>query len=187
MGRAGSGGLVLDLLQALSEGLRFASGGLQLALEAGGDLDLLALERLQRLGRTRADGLFLELLQTLGEGLRLASGGLQLALEAGARLHLLALGGVDAADHLAHRALDPADGQRLAVLGALDAVGEPLQRLRHAADLVGRMTRRLVAGLRRGARLFEVAGRRLTEVVLGRSVLGTFGHQPGHPFVKGKP
>ena len=187
LGRARPGGLVLDLLQPLGERLRLAPGGLQLTLESRGDLPLLALGGVDALERLAADAGGLDVAQALGQTPRLAARRLQLAVETGGHLHLLALGRVDAADHFAHRALDAGDRQRLAILGAFDAVGEALERLGDAADLVGRMADGLVARLsRRGARRLVVARRALREIVLRGGVLRPFGHQARHPFVKGK-
>jgi len=199
-------GFLFDADQALLERLRLAPGFLKRALEARRDLHLFALGGFDAGGDFQALGF--RRFQTGGHfqpfafrrfeaggdlpplGVRgFDTGGHLLALalrrvDAGGDMHVLALADVEPADDVAHRAFDPRDGERLTVLGALDAVRQALQRPCHPRHLIGRMVDSLVARLGRDARGLDIIGRGLAEIVLGGCILRPFGHQTRHPFVQ---
>ncbi len=103
------------------------------------------LQGTQGLGRPGPGGFLLHAAQALDQARLLGARLAHRAFEPRRHRHALALRLLDAGHRLAHGMLHPGNGQAGAGLGALDAIGQPVQGQGHAADLVGRMLGRLIA------------------------------------------
>ena len=111
--------------------------GLGLAVvEVAGHLGERAFHGAHRLDRGWGDGLLLHALQALGHAGMFFSQFADGAFEAGRDGGLLAFGGFQTAQHAGDRLVDAADGQGGALLGRLDAGGEPVERLGGAQHVV---------------------------------------------------
>ncbi len=210
----GAGGLGLGLFQALAQaadhglddtlatvGFEAVDAGAHLGqgftgaafavVEMGGDLAEGVFQRAQRFGGAGAVGLALHAAQAIGGAGLLGLDFLDGALEAGGDGGLFAFGVLQAREDAAHGLVDAADRQGGALLGGLDALGQPVQRLGDAADLVGGMFGDLNAR-RRGpitARRLDIGGvaRGGGEIILRDGVLrSVVGQETVHPFSQGE-
>ncbi len=210
----GAGGLGLGLFQALAQaadhglddalaavGFEAVDAGAHLGqgfagaafavIEMGGDLAEGVFQRAQGFGGAGAVGLALDAAQAIGGAGLLGLDFLDGAFEAGGDGGLFAFGVFQAREDSAHRLVDAADGQGGALFGGLDALGQAVQRLGHAANLVGGMFGDLDARRRRPitARRLHIGGvaRGGGEIVLRDGVLrSVVGQQTVNPLSQGE-
>ncbi|MCR5878756.1 hypothetical protein [Phenylobacterium sp. J367] len=133
----GSGGGGFGARQAGVDGRQFLTGAGLAGIDVVGDAGHRLLEHAQGLGRARAGGLGLQPAQTVGDPRLLGAHMVHGAVEALGHGHMLALAGLDARDGGADGMLDAGDRQAGPGLGGLDPVGQSVQRIGDAGEVVG--------------------------------------------------